>query len=104
MGAPFTSVDEKVLAARLRQIQPEYCRMCGTCTGTCAQGLPVADILRFLMYSDNYGEFALGMSEYRGLPAEIGSVRCRDCSECSVHCPNGVQVVQRLSRAQECFA
>lgn len=104
MGASFTAADEKVLAAHLRRIQPEYCRMCGTCTGTCSQGLPVADILRFLMYSDSYGEFALGMSEYRGLPAEVGSVRCSDCSECSVHCPNGVQVVQRLSRAQECFA
>jgi predicted aldo/keto reductase-like oxidoreductase len=66
--------------------------------------LPVADILRFLMYADSYGEFALGLSEYRGLSAEMGSVRCSDCSECSVHCPNGVQVVQRLSRAQECFA
>ena len=104
MGAPFSQADEKVLAARLRQIQPEYCRMCGTCTGTCAKGLPVADILRFLMYADSYGEFALGLSEYRGLPPNIGSVRCGDCSECSVHCPNGVQVVQRLSRAQECFA
>jgi predicted aldo/keto reductase-like oxidoreductase len=104
MAVPFTSTDEKILAARLRQIQPEYCRMCGTCTGTCAKGLPVADILRFLMYADSYGEFSLGLSEYRGLPAGISSVRCSDCSECSVHCPNGVQVVQRLSRAQECFA
>jgi uncharacterized protein len=104
MGSSFSSVDEKILAARLQQIQPEYCRMCGTCTGVCSQGLPVADILRFLMYAENYGEFALGMSEYRGLPANIGSVRCGDCAECSVHCPNGVQVVQRLSRAQECFA
>jgi predicted aldo/keto reductase-like oxidoreductase len=104
MAVPFTSTDEKILAARLRQIQPEYCRMCGTCTGTCAKGLPVADILRFLMYADSYGEFSLGLSEYRGLPAGISSVRCSGCSECSVHCPNGVQVVQRLSRAQEYFA
>ena len=104
MGAPFTSTDQKILSARLERIRPEYCRMCGTCTGNCSKGLPVADILRFLMYADSYGEFALGLSEYRGLPAEVASVRCSDCLECSVHCPNGVQVVQRLSRAQECFA
>ena len=104
MASGFTPADEKVLAARLREITPEYCRMCGTCTGVCAKGLPVADILRFLMYADSYGEFALGLSEYRGLPAEVASVRCSDCSSCSVQCPNGVQVVQRLSRAQECFA
>lgn len=104
MASGFTPADEKVLAARLREIAPEYCRMCGTCTGVCARGLPVADILRFLMYADSYGEFALGLSEYRGLPAEVANVRCSDCSSCSVQCPNGVQVVQRLSRAQECFA
>jgi predicted aldo/keto reductase-like oxidoreductase len=104
MSVPFGGEDEKILSARLRQIQPEYCRMCGTCTGTCSKGLPVADILRFLMYADSYGEFALGLSEYRGLPADLGAVRCSDCTECSVRCPNGVQVVRRLSRAQECFA
>ena len=104
MGSSFTNTDQKVLTARLQQIQPEYCRMCGSCTGVCSKGLPVADILRFLMYADSYGEFALGMSEYRGLPEDIGAVRCSDCSECSVHCPNGVQVVKRLTRAQECFA
>jgi predicted aldo/keto reductase-like oxidoreductase len=104
MGDPFNATDEKILAARLQQIRPEYCRMCGSCAGTCSKGLPVADVLRFLMYADSYGEFALGLSEYRGLPAELASVRCGDCPQCSVHCPNGVQVVQRLSRAQECFA
>ena len=104
MGAPFTPADEKILSARLEQIGPQYCRMCGTCTGVCAKGLPVADILRYLMYAEDYGEFALGMSEFRNLPQQIASVRCGDCSQCSVHCPNGVQVVKRLSRAQECFA
>jgi len=104
MASGFSSADEKTLSARLRHMVPDYCRMCGTCTGVCSKGLPVADILRFLMYADSYGEFALGLSEYRGLPAELASVRCGDCSSCSVQCPNGVQVVQRLSRAQECFA
>ena len=104
MSAPFSTADAKMLTARLEQIRRDYCRMCGTCTGTCSKGLPVADILRFLMYADSYGEFALGLSEYRGLPSDVGSIRCSDCSECSVHCPNGVQVVRRLSRAQECFA
>lgn len=104
MGTSFTPSDQKILSARLEQIRPNYCRMCGSCTGTCSKGLPVADILRFLMYAESYGEFGLGLSEYRGLPADLASVRCSDCSECSVQCRNGVQVVRRISRAQECFA
>lgn len=104
MSNPFTPSDQQVLTARLQQISPEYCRMCGSCTGTCDKGLPVADIHRYLMYAENYGEFGLGLSNYRELAPEFASVSCRDCSECSVHCPNGVRVVQRLTRAQECFA
>lgn len=104
MAAPFASSDGKILEARLREIGSEYCRMCGSCTGTCAQGLLVADINRYLMYAEGYGEFSLGRENFRLLPAGMQDVRCDDCAECSVHCPNGVRVVQRMSRAQECFA
>jgi predicted aldo/keto reductase-like oxidoreductase len=104
MSVPFSPADEKVLAAHLRQIRPSYCSMCGGCEGTCSKGLPVADILRYLMYAENYGEFGLGYGEYSNLPAELASVRCSDCSDCTVKCSNGVRVVERLSRAQECFA
>jgi hypothetical protein len=56
------------------------------------------------MYAENYGEFGLGYEQYNNLPAELASVRCSDCSGCTVKCGNGVRVVERLSRAQECFA
>jgi aryl-alcohol dehydrogenase-like predicted oxidoreductase len=104
MAEPFSPGDEKILAAHLRNIRPSYCSMCGTCAGTCAKDLPVADVLRYLMYAENYGQFALGMQEYRNLPAELASVRCADCATCTVECINGVRVAERLSRAQEWFA
>ena len=44
MAEPFTTADEKLLARQLDYIGPLYCRMCGKCEGTCAKGLPVADI------------------------------------------------------------
>ena len=104
MTAPFSAADGKVLEARLRQIGPEYCRMCGECRDQCRFGLPVADVNRFLMYSENYGEFDLGRQQFRTLPAEFQNARCAMCPECTVHCPHGVRVAQRLTRAQECFA
>ena len=81
-----------------------YCNMCGECAGTCAKGLPVADVLRFYMYSENYGQFGLGLENFRQLPAHLQAVRCGDCGECTVRCPNGVRIVERLARAQEMFA
>ena len=104
MAGPFTADDHKLLAAHLELIQPEYCRMCGKCEGACAQGLPVADVLRFLTYADGYGEFALGRERYLQLASEQISARCGDCAECTVKCPYGVQVSRRMARAQELFA
>jgi len=103
MTVPFGSSDEKVLAAQLDHIRPLYCRSCGQCSGTCPQGLPVSDMLRFLSYADGYGEYSLGREHFLTLPQSVRSVRCDLCPTCSVRCPNGVLVSERLSRAQEIF-
>jgi predicted aldo/keto reductase-like oxidoreductase len=103
MEAPYSEDDAKTLAAHLDRIRPLYCRMCYECDGKCPQGLPVADMLRYLMYADGYGRFDVGYGRFKTLPAEARAVRCRDCGECAVQCPNGVAVRQRLIQAQELF-
>jgi aryl-alcohol dehydrogenase-like predicted oxidoreductase len=104
MSVKFSDTDAKTLAAHLERIGPEYCRMCGACSGTCAKGLPVADVLRFVTYADGYGQFSLGRERFLELPQELRSVRCGDCASCTVKCVNGVRVTERLSLAQEMFA
>ena len=104
MGAPFSPADGKLLARRLEEIRPLYCRMCGHCEGQCSQGLPVADVLRFLMYAEGYGQFAMAREHFQSLPAEVAEVRCGSCANCTVECPNGVQVAARLHKAQQLFA
>ncbi len=104
MAEPYGTDEEKLLARQLEYITPLYCRTCGRCDGTCARGLPVADVLRYLSYAEGYGQFALGREEYAKLPRELADVRCGDCGRCTVHCPYGVEVTARLGRAQELFA
>jgi predicted aldo/keto reductase-like oxidoreductase len=104
MGESFTSADEKVLAARLEEIRFRYCRMCGKCDGQCPKGLPVRNVLRFLMYADDYGQFPMGREHFLALPSEHQAVRCSQCATCAIECPNGVKVAERLVRAQELFA
>ena len=104
MTAPFSENDRKLLAMRLEEIKPLYCRMCGQCDGQCPNGLPVADMLRFLMYAEGYGQFAMARDHFMELPAELQQVRCSDCEHCTIQCPNGVQVSSRLQRAQQLFA
>jgi aryl-alcohol dehydrogenase-like predicted oxidoreductase len=102
-GQPFAAADEKILALQLDHIRPMYCRMCGECEGQCRQGLPVADVLRFLTYADGYGQFALGRERFLQLDAAHTAVRCNECPGCTVQCPYGVHVAQRLIRAQDLF-
>ena len=101
---PFGAADEKLLALQLDHIRPMYCRMCGECAGQCRQGLPVSDVLRFLSYADGYGQFALGRERFLQLGAAHTAVRCTECPGCTVQCPYGVHVAQRLIRAQDLFA
>jgi uncharacterized protein len=98
---PFNEVDEKVLVARLEEIRPVYCRMCGACDGHCSQGLHVPTLLRYAMYADSYGQFAAARELFQKLPESARQVRCQDCASCTVHCPNGVGIRQRLKLAQE---
>jgi len=104
MSVPFTEADKKLLASQLEHIRPLYCRMCGECAGACPKGLPVADMLRYLTYAEGYGQYALGREHWTALPPTLKDVRCDLCPACSIKCPYGVQVQQRLGRAQELFA
>jgi len=104
LNEQFTSSDEKILAAHLQEIRPLYCSTCGSCTGKCPYGIPVADVLRYLSYAEGYGEFQLAREHFMALPEDVQKVRCADCSGCTIKCPNGVRVVQRLRTAQELLA
>jgi predicted aldo/keto reductase-like oxidoreductase len=61
-------------------------------------------MLRILSYADGYGQFPLARERFLELPAAVREVRCSDCDSCSVRCPNGVHVAERLSKAQEWLA
>jgi predicted aldo/keto reductase-like oxidoreductase len=104
MSESFSPADEELLARQMDYIRPLYCRMCGSCEGLCPKGVPVPDILRHLAYLEGYGQFELARQGFLELPKNARNIRCSDCSVCSVKCPNGVKVAQRLSRAQELFA
>ncbi len=101
---PFSLDDARLLAVRRETLRPYYCNMCGQCDGQCRYGLPVQDVLRFGTYADGYGQFALGRERFLELSAKHTSIRCAVCPGCTVECPHGVRVPERLIRAQELFA
>jgi predicted aldo/keto reductase-like oxidoreductase len=104
MAGPFSAEDGKILSAQAETIRPLYCRECGSCDGACPKGLPVSDVVRYVMYAEGYGHFEMGYNRFQRLPEEVKAVRCSDCAACAVKCPNGVSIRERLARAQQLFA
>lgn len=104
MTEPYSPGDERLLYVRSREIAPYYCRMCYECRGKCPHGVPVAEELRFLAYHDFGRSPEQARQSFRALPAAARAVSCRDCASCVIRCPNGVEVRNRLIRAQELLA
>ncbi len=104
MESGLSSQEQDLLARQLEYIRPLYCSMCGDCAGKCPSGLPVSDIIRYVSYAEGYGQFQLGRENFLRLPQPLQDVRCADCEECPIQCPNGVRIAERVRRAQELFA
>ncbi len=104
LSEPYTPADEQMLFTLNEQIRPDYCRMCYQCEGKCPKGMPIADVLRFLAYYDFAGSLYQAATNFRNLDPKVRNIRCSDCSACVIKCPNGVQVRNRLMRAQELIA
>lgn len=104
MSEPYTPADEKKLYVMNEQIRSSYCRMCYECSGKCPNGMPATDVLRFLAYNDYCGNYHQAKMSFMELPKKVQNIRCSDCSECAIECPNGVHVQDRLIRAQELLA
>jgi uncharacterized protein len=104
MADPYTQKDELLLSSQLASIGSTYCRMCGSCGGTCERGVPVPDVLRILTYAEGYGQFALARERYLEMPKAARDARCGDCASCSFTCAHGVSIRATLTRAQELLA
>lgn len=76
---------------------------CDGCDHHCTQGLsrsiPVATLLRYLMYHDSYGKQAEARALYQALPDAARRLEGVDFSSASRACPNGLDVAQLVERA-----
>jgi len=80
------------------------CHLCGACTRQCPAGVRVADIMRYMLYHDGYGDEGRAVALYRTLPVSATAAACADCARCKAVCPWGVPVRSRMERAHAVLA
>jgi predicted aldo/keto reductase-like oxidoreductase len=98
-GKAFTQQDLAVLREYDRRIAGTYCAPhCGACLGACPEQLPINDVLRYRMYSEDYGFEKEGMQRYAAL-GKNASV-CATCSApCTGSCPLSLPIQERMTGA-----
>lgn len=101
---PLSDEDRKELKGLMAYSSPRFCRMCGSCDGRCQRGLAVSDLVRVAMYAEGYGNPGLARTHLAAIPPSQRRISCQDCQQCSVLCPNGVAIRDRIRRAQELLA
>ncbi len=98
-GGQLGPDDLAVLEHYDREIFGSYCAPhCGACLERCPENLAIHDVLRYRMYSEDYGWQREGARLYAQL--EINASVCTSCSApCLGSCPVGVPIAERTRGA-----
>lgn len=101
-GEKFTAADQRALDRYAALYGSDYCRTgCGDCEAACPQQVPVASILRYQMYFENYADEKRAMQSYTTLPNNAAA--CAGCrgAPCTAACPYGLPVAHKLHAAHQ---
>jgi predicted aldo/keto reductase-like oxidoreductase len=104
MDLDLTRRDQEILHRYAEAVKPYYCRRCGACEPTCPLGVDIPTVNRALMYAEGYGDPVLARATHAELPQDSSSFACGNCSECLAHCPNGINIGERMATARTLMA
>ncbi len=103
-GLEYTSEEKAWLADKNLKLALDYCRQCGSCTGTCPKGVDIPTLMRTHMYAANYTNFDQARRTLEEIPAEAGLKNCAGCSSCSARCAGNVKIDARIEELKLIYA
>lgn len=84
---------------------PQYCRGCShLCESEIDGDVRVAQVLRYKMYCDSYGEKDEARNLYAALSGNEKQIDGINLSRATAACPQGINIAQHLREAQHLLA
>ena len=85
---------------------PSYCAGCGdVCENAVSEDIPIADVMRYLMYAESYGDRERATASFQKLPEKIRHTVARiDYNEAERRCPQNMPIGHLMRRAAQRLA
>lgn len=99
----LTSADHTALKLYAQETCSGYCAGCAhLCESALGHGVPVADVLRSLMYYHSYDDVRLARETFAGIPANVRQqLATLDYATAEHSCPNGLPISRLMREAGE---
>jgi len=94
-GKPMRAADARALEVMTAYTNREVCRLCNECMSHCAQGVAIAEVLRYERYAVDYGDRERARRLYAQLDQKGDA--CQVCGDCLTHCPQGLNIPAKLA-------
>ena len=82
-GSAMSDAEHAALTEYAALFSHEVCRFCNACESACPDDVRIADVLRFAMYAQEYGQEQRGRESYARL---VAAERGAHCAHCAGHC------------------
>ncbi|MFB3923716.1 MAG: hypothetical protein ACE145_18480 [Terriglobia bacterium] len=96
-GHHTRAADDRALEQMTEYANREVCRLCNECASHCGERIPIADILRYERYAQDYGEGYRARQLYAQLDRQGDA--CLACGNCLPHCPQELRIPEKLRAA-----
>lgn len=101
----LSSADKALLREYAQATCSSYCAGCGRICQTATGGLPVSEVMRFLMYHNDYGMTDHARNLFAELPVSIRRQLLRaNFSLAERQCPQGMAIAEMMQEATEILA
>ena len=101
----LTAADLDLLQQHAVETSSSYCAGCGNICEECTQGIPVCDVMRYMMYFNSYGDHDRAREHFAGLPDNVrGQLARADYTLAERKCPQNLPIAKLMKKASELLA